>query len=114
MTMTMIEIECTKDMDHGITTIEIDHLTEIIHITETNHGTTTKETNHKTPIKEIGPIVEIDCENTTKMTIEMTVERTTEMIIEMNIEKKIIGKIKIGNIGVDIEIIMRTQVRTER
>ena len=47
-------------------------------------------------MKEIGPIVEIDHENTTEMTIE----------------KKIIGKIKIGNIEVDIEIIMKTHVMT--
>ena len=46
--------------------------------------------------KKIGPIVEIDHETTTEMTIE----------------KKIIGKIKIGNIEVDIEIIMKTHVKT--
>ena len=43
MTMTTIEKDHTKEIDQGITTIEIDHLTEIIHITETNHRTTTKK-----------------------------------------------------------------------
>ena len=71
-------------------------------------------------MREIGPIVEIDCtaeighivetdhETTTKMTIEMTTETITEM---MTIEKKIIGISKTRNIRESIEIIMKTSVR---
>ena len=45
---------------------------------------------------EVDHIVEIDHDTTTEMTIE----------------KKIIGRSKIGNIEVDIEIIMETHVMT--
>ena len=44
--------------------------------------------------------------------IDHIIEIDHETVTEMTIEKKIIGRSKIGNIEVDIEIIMETHVMT--
>ena len=81
--------------------------------------------NHTT---EIDHIVEIDCETTiemitkmiTKMTTEITIEMiigmiiemTIEMTTEMTVEKKVIGISKTRNIRENIEIIIKTHMKT--
>ena len=81
--------------------------------------------NHTT---EIDHIVEIDCKTTidmitkmiTKMTTKITIEMIIRMIIEMTIEmttemiveKKIIGISKTRNIRQNIEIIIKTHMKT--
>ena len=67
-------IDHTVETDHRISMIVIDPMIQMIHIAEIGHMT---ETDHT---KEIGHIVEIDCEAT-----------TTKMTIEMSIREKIIG-----------------------
>ena len=114
---TETEIDHIAEINHGTTTKETNHRNttkEIYHGTttkETNHKTTTKEINHRATTKEIDHIGEIDHKITMKG-IGPTVEIDHETTTEMNIEKKIIGKIKIGNIEVDTEIVMKTCVMT--
>ena len=92
----MIEMDCTAEIIHKIEidhTAEIDHMTEIIHTTEIEHMT------------EINHTIEVD--HTTEIDHILVIyhEPFTE---EMTIEKKTIGISNMGDIEINMDIIMKT------
>ena len=95
----MIETIHTVETDHRIAMVQIDPITEMIHIVGIE--TAIKMNIEKIIMKEIHPIAETDTEighivgieTTIKMTIEVTIDMTTKMIIEMTIEKIIMKEI---------------------
>ena len=97
-----------KIIDCKIIMKEIDPIAETDHIVETDQGITTKEIDHNISTEiteEIGHKVEISHKGTTmKMTIEMS--------IEMTIRRKIIGISKTRDMQEDLEITMKTLIKT--